>query len=176
MPIIPKSSGARFLLIILFIIVAVTAFYFKAKDARMPIVIDNLNMPPVVSEGIPEGQMEDGVIVPEDETATTTESTVVKGVYKTYRESDLVKVSEGAKVVLFFNASWCPTCHAADKELLSSTIPDNVVILSVDYDSSTELKKKYLVTYQHTFVEVNAEGNMIKKWSGGGLAEVLSNI
>ena len=36
-----------------------------------------------------------------------------------------------------------------------------------------ELKKKYEVTYQHTFVQVDAQGNMIKKWSGGALADII---
>jgi hypothetical protein len=36
----------------------------------------------------------------------------------------------------------------------------------VDYDNSDELKKKYGVTYQHTLVQVDKDGNLIKKWSG----------
>jgi hypothetical protein len=45
--------------------------------------------------------------------------------------------------------------------------------LKVDYESSTELKKKYGVTYQHTLVQVDAQGNMITKWSGGNTLESL---
>lgn len=76
------------------------------------------------------------------------------------------------KVVLFFNASWCPTCKAADKEFKSSKIPDGVTILSVDYDLNTELRKKYGVTYQHTFVQIDGKGEIVKKWSGGGVVKV----
>jgi hypothetical protein len=36
----------------------------------------------------------------------------------------------------------------------------------VNYDNSTALKQKYAVTYQHTFVQVDKDGNLIKKWSG----------
>jgi hypothetical protein len=52
-----------------------------------------------------------------------------------------------------------------------------VTILKTDYDKETELKKKYGVTYQHTLVQVDKSGNMIKKWSGGGtLDNLLSQI
>jgi hypothetical protein len=38
--------------------------------------------------------------------------------------------------------------------------------LKVDYDSNEELRKQYGVTMQHTFVLVDEEWKMIKKWSG----------
>ncbi len=49
---------------------------------------------------------------------------------------------------------------------MNSEIPENVNLLKVDYDSSSDLKQKYGVTMQHTFVLVDANGEMIKKWSG----------
>jgi thioredoxin-related protein len=49
---------------------------------------------------------------------------------------------------------------------MNSEIPENVNLLKVDYDNSSELKLKYGVTMQHTFVLVDAKGEMIKKWSG----------
>ena len=52
------------------------------------------------------------------------------------------------------------------KNLLDSTISNDLTILKVDYDSNPDLKKKYLVTYQHTFVQIDNKWNMIKKWSG----------
>ncbi len=72
------------------------------------------------------------------------------------------------KVVLFFHAPWCPTCTALDKDITANitNLPANTVIVKTDYDSSTELKKKYGVTYQHTLVQVDSAGNKIKKWSG----------
>ena len=81
------------------------------------------------------------------------------------------------KRVLFFHAKWCPTCKAADAEFLSNLdkIPQDVVVFKTDYDSETALKKKYGITYQHTFVYVDQNGNEIKKWNGGGLAEIVAN-
>lgn len=89
------------------------------------------------------------------------------GAYEDYADSKLAWAKEG-KVILFFKASWCPTCQAVDTDILAhlGNIPNKTSILKVDYDTSAELKKKYGVTYQHTFVQVDANGTMIKKWSG----------
>ena len=82
------------------------------------------------------------------------------------------------KRVLFFKASWCPTCNAANEEYIDnlSSIPEDVVILKVDYDKETELKKQYSITYQHTFVQVDKNGNALTKWNGGGVEELRSNL
>lgn len=84
----------------------------------------------------------------------------------------------GMKNVLFFYASWCPTCRAADADITAkqSSIPKGVVIHKVDYDTATDLKKKYGVTYQHTFVQVDEKGEMITKWSGGDLATIVAKL
>lgn len=72
------------------------------------------------------------------------------------------------KNILFFKANWCSTCHIAENNILNdlASIPTNLTIYSVDFENSKniELKKKYNVTTQHTFVQVDKEGNMIKKW------------
>jgi hypothetical protein len=38
---------------------------------------------------------------------------------------------------------------------MSETIPDNINLLKVDYDTYTDLKEKYSITMQHTYVEVD---------------------
>lgn len=176
MPITPKNSRIGFILIFLFVAILFLSLYFRSEDVRAPIVSDVSTTDQSGGNTIPEGQMmEDGVFDDTESTvATSTDDVVTKGEYKTYRESHLAKANEGATVVLFFNASWCPTCQAAEKEFLSLPIPDGLLILSVDYDSSVELRQKYLVTYQHTFVQVDGDGNLIKKWSGGGLQNVIN--
>ncbi|RJR28345.1 thioredoxin, partial [candidate division WWE3 bacterium] len=104
--------------------------------------------------------------------------TPATGGYTNYDSSHLSFANEG-KVVLFFNAKWCPTCRALTKDVQSkiSEIPEDVLILSIDYDSEKELKKKYGITYQHTLVQIDSLGNQIKKWSGSpNLESLLSNI
>lgn len=86
--------------------------------------------------------------------------------------------------VLFFYANWCPTCITANKsfEINARQIPENVTVLRVNYnDSDTdedekELAKKYGITYQHTFVQIDANGDELAKWNGGDVEELLSNI
>ncbi|MSR89376.1 thioredoxin [Patescibacteria group bacterium] len=96
------------------------------------------------------------------------------GVYKSYEASDLSRAENG-QVVLFFNAKWCSTCQAANANFLKQQIPENLTIASVDYDKNTALKQKYGVTYQHTFVQVDANGNLIKKWSGSSNIDQLND-
>ncbi len=89
------------------------------------------------------------------------------GTYESYADSKLAKAEVG-DVVLFFRASWCPTCRRLDKDIKEnlSNIPSTLTILDVDYDNSKALQQKYGVTYQHTLVQVDKDGNLIKKWSG----------
>lgn len=81
--------------------------------------------------------------------------------------------------VLFFHASWCPTCKSLDTDIRAneSDIPSDLTIFKVDYDSFTDLKKQYVVTTQHTLVQVDADGNLIQKWLGSPtLATLLAKV
>jgi thiol-disulfide isomerase/thioredoxin len=103
---------------------------------------------------------------------------IKKGSYEIYSENKLQNAIDG-KVIIFFYAPWCPTCQGLDKDIKANlnNIPEKVSILNLDYDSSSVLKKKYGVTYQHTLVQVDKDGNLIKKWSGGStLKTILDNI
>lgn len=94
-------------------------------------------------------------------------SMMQKGSYELYDASKLVRAEKG-DVVLFFRASWCPFCKATDADIKANrdSISDGLTILEVDYDNSTDLKQKYGLTYQHTFVQVDSKGGLITKWSG----------
>jgi len=98
-----------------------------------------------------------------------------KGSYEVYSADKLARADSG-NVVLFFRATWCPTCKALDANIRAnaSSIPAGLSILDVDYDNSEALKKKYGVTYQHTMVQVNSDGSMIKKWSGSPTLAALT--
>lgn len=86
--------------------------------------------------------------------------------------------------VLFFYANWCPTCIPADKKFQEnlSQIPADVTIIRVNYnDNETDqiekdLAKRYGVTYQHTYVQIDGEGNQVTKWNGGDLDQLLTRI
>jgi thioredoxin 1 len=71
-------------------------------------------------------------------------------------------------VVLFFHADWCPTCQATEEDLTANAaaIPPGLTIVKVDYDDSDDLKRQYGVTTQHTYVQVDPDGNELAKWTG----------
>ncbi len=91
--------------------------------------------------------------------------------------ADAVQEAKG-RTVLFFHAQWCPFCREADMDIIEklSTLPADLTILKTDFDQETNLKKKYGVVYQHTFVQVDAEGNELRQWSGGGAENILQQI
>lgn len=72
------------------------------------------------------------------------------------------------KVVLFFHATWCPDCQRTDENLAAdpASVPAGTTIVKVDYDSMTDLKRKYGVTRQWTFVSIDADGGQKNIWTG----------
>ncbi len=96
--------------------------------------------------------------------------------YLAYSKEAFDKASS-QKRVLFFAASWCPSCRAADKNFNENLkkIPENTIIFKTDYDTETTLKTKYKITRQHSFVFVDAKGVALKSWAGGGIEELLVN-
>lgn len=83
------------------------------------------------------------------------------------------------KNVIFFKADWCTTCGRLNRDIEANldNIPSNVTILDADYDDETDLRSKYGVTFQHTLVQVDQDGNELKQWSGSfDLEELLSEI
>lgn len=99
-----------------------------------------------------------------DEAMMKKEAEVMKWSYTAYAENMLGKTDN---TVIFFHAGWCPSCRAADDTISWEVIPENLTLLKADYDSEIALRKKYGVVSQHTFVQVDANGDMIKKWAGG---------
>lgn len=98
-----------------------------------------------------------------------------KGKYVEYSSSALTSNQN----VIFFAASWCPTCRRLDQAINSELdyIPENLTILKADFDSEIELRQKYGVTYQHTLVQVDANGTLLKKWNGGNdIASIIKEL
>lgn len=103
--------------------------------------------------------------------------------YRFYTKDILDSTTEFRRV-LYFYASWCPTCRPVDEYLSqnASQIPNDLLIIRVNYnDPETDEEEKSLarthgITYQHTFVQIDSDGKEITKWNGGSLSEILSNI
>lgn len=60
----------------------------------------------------------------------------------------------GQPVALHFHADWCPTCRAQDKALESMKAEKglDLTILTVNYDTEKDLKKRFGVKMQSTMV------------------------
>jgi thiol-disulfide isomerase/thioredoxin len=79
--------------------------------------------------------------------------------------------------VLYFHADWCPSCRA-DMRQIDARLSElgDITVVVVNYDSSAELKKRYGVTYQHTYVQIDGDGKKVALWSGGGVDGILKNV
>lgn len=127
----------------------------------------------------------DGVMMEENDSLLKDETSMMEevsevggsGMFVKYEDVNISEL-EG-KIVLDFAATWCPSCQAFKEDVQESVsdIPGDVNIVVVDYDKFTDLKKKYGVTTQHTFVQIDNNGGMIEKWIGGSaLEDVLAKI
>ena len=119
------------------------------------------------------------IVTDKNETNNAMMDKKIAGIYTDYSAEALQKATaNNGKAVLFFWAAWCPNCKAANADFTAHTdqIPEGVTILKTNYDTEKMLKTKYGVTYQHTFVQIDAQGNAITKWSGGGIADLIKNL
>lgn len=125
-----------------------------------------------------------GTAAMESDSPTETPTTLGASPQYIAFEADTLSSTATQRRVLFFYANWCPTCKEANDEFVGdlSELPSNVALIRVNYnDSDTDqaekdLAKKYAVTYQHTFVQIDADGNEVAKWNGGELDELLSRL
>ena len=174
--------------------IAAAVWFSQAPEPSAPVVPDKAQeMPPndprmnndameqngaMMDDGTTKADdaMMDDAAMKKEETMMKDEGAMMqKGSYEAYAQEKLALANNG-DIVLFFRASWCPTCRALDADIRAnlSSIPDGLVILDVDYDNSSALKQKYGVTYQHTFVQVDANGNQIAKWTGSPTLAALA--
>jgi len=100
---------------------------------------------------------------------------LASGRYQDY-SSELVDDSGYQTTILFFYAGWCPECRGYDKAIEGATLPPGVQILQVNYDDAQDLRQKYGVTIQSSFVRVDAAGNKQVLWSGLGKEKSLDAI
>ncbi|GAA4878555.1 thioredoxin family protein [Serinicoccus chungangensis] len=102
----------------------------------------------------------------EEETGTT-------GGMSGYVDHDTYAAYDGGPVVLFFHADWCPDCRATDESLTTAGLPEGLTVVKVDFDERTDLRRTYGVHQQHTFVQVDADGEGIATWTGATTGEEI---
>jgi thiol-disulfide isomerase/thioredoxin len=81
-------------------------------------------------------------------------------------------------VVYYFAASWCPDCREDYEDLKANLyrLPANLTVVFVDFDNAADLKRRYGVPIQDVFVQINAKGDKLKLWVGGGSASLTRNL
>lgn len=98
--------------------------------------------------------------------------------YKVGIVTEMVK--SGKSVVLFFHADRCPTCVSLNKDIKNNlkVIPNDVVIVKANYDTSKNLKKLYKVKSQNALVVVNKKGKIVarSKWATTTLKDLLKLV
>lgn len=108
-------------------------------------------------EGYIENTWEGDTTIYGNETPMTTQ-------YRNY-SLEAVKNANG-RILLFFHANWCPTCQSLEKQILESTLPSDLTILKVDFDTEKEVAQKYQILTQSSFVQIDTEGNAYKRILG----------
>jgi len=79
--------------------------------------------------------------------------------------------------VLFFAADWCPTCRVALKDInANGARMKEITVVVVDYHKAADLKAKYGVTSQHTYVQIDGQGEKLAIWNGGGVDGIVKNV
>lgn len=87
------------------------------------------------------------------------------------------RIAAKGPVVLFFAADWCPSCQADLRDINAngSRLGATTVVV-LDYDKAADLKTRYGVTAQDTFVQIDAKGAKLAVWNGGGVDGILGHL
>ncbi|MEK7595359.1 MAG: thioredoxin domain-containing protein [Patescibacteria group bacterium] len=178
------KNSIKNILIVSFVVVAGLVFYFVSRNTSNESSMEKTKETTMVTEPT-EKETENSMMKKdaEDIEEKMMENKINKSRYAMYSK-EVLDGSATSRRVLFFYASWCPTCKPADVSFKEdeSSIPEDVTVIRVNYnDPETDqdeknLAKKYGITYQHTFVQIDEQGNELTKWNGGKITELLSNI
>lgn len=175
------KNSSMIIVILLVLVFGVVGIYAVMNKAT-----SDLNIEMVIQDDKAEVSKADDDTMQKDELieADSEEKMMQKeGAYMPFSPEVLAN-SVDSKRVLFFYANWCPTCKPADASFTKNLaqIPDDITVIRVNYnDTQTDqiekdLAKKYGITYQHTFVQIDANGNEVTKWNGGGIDELIKNV
>lgn len=120
------------------------------------------------ADPVPVSMQEQAVSAPEPATAPAAEPAPAQAATAGYVDYVSLENAPADRPhrVLFFKADWCYTCTGLHKDIEanSTSVPADVQIIRVNYDKETSLKQKYDVRQQHTMVQIDQDGNVVKKW------------
>lgn len=151
------KKSSLFMIIFAAVVLGAVAFLLmrpQENSIEQPSVSQNERQSEQPAETVPE----------EPQTPETTQPEVAQaqGVYTNYSEAVLANAT--GKRVLFFHAPWCPQCRSIESGIKTQGIPDGYTVIKVDYDSNQDLRKKYGVTLQTTFVSLDENAESTGKY------------
>jgi thiol-disulfide isomerase/thioredoxin len=163
--------------------IGVYAFSRNSSQSESMITKDEVLISKDESSSEPTGAMMQINDSSTENNDTMTNANVAGSGYVEYSNTAFNNASNNRRV-LFFYASWCPTCRPADTSFTKnvSKIPDDVTLIRVNYNDpdtdqeEKDLAKKYGITYQHTFVQIDSTGKEVTKWNGGQIDELLFHV
>lgn len=81
--------------------------------------------------------------------------------YQSYTEG---VIGSGEPIVPFFAASWCPACKEHDTLLRDWYSSGDVLVSTykIDYDTASDLRSRYGVVQQDTFVRIDERGDVLQ--------------
>jgi len=99
-----------------------------------------------------------------------------KVIFTTLEDAEALAAKQ--PTVLFFAADWCPSCQADLKDInANGDRLGEVAIVVANYDTALDLKARYGITAQDTFVQIDARGMQKAIWRGGaGVDGILSHV
>ena len=153
------SKNATIIMVVLLVIGGITGYLFLNTDESSDSSVSQT-----------EQDSQDPVQTKPTE-AQPAEVASSAGQFVDYTEEVLAETSDKNQV-LFFSAAWCIECRGVERNIKAGTIPEDLVIIKVDYDTEDELKKKHGVVTQTTFVQIDESGDQITKWQGFGSDDI----
>ncbi|NYF11420.1 thiol-disulfide isomerase/thioredoxin [Leifsonia sp. AK011] len=146
----------RVVIIIAVLAVVIVGAVVALAVSRTPVAQEAAPTPTASTPAPPESE-------PGEPTAPAeTQPTASAGEYVDYSETAIANAA--GTPILFFHAPWCIQCKTVEEDILHNGLPDGVTVIKVDYDSNQELRQKYGVTLQTTFVRVDASGEKVESF------------
>lgn len=98
--------------------------------------------------------------------------------YETYTEAtDFSIAGEEEQLVLFFHADRCSSCKRIEQDIKNTGVPAGIRIYEVDRDEYPEIAQQYDMRTQSSFVQVDREGELIKRRVGWfGIDDIVEKL